>query len=227
VTCCGSPLAQIARVNDSGSARRPVTGLPGVWHPVIVIRRTHRVRLAVVAVSAVALAASGCGSPAPKSAAPGPGQIHADLSGSPAPLAGLHAQANQLLSGGQTALDARLKALKGYPVVINKWAEWCGPCASEFPILQRVAAQYGRKVAFLGLDSNDYSGPAKTFLGRFPVTYPSYVDPHGSLAQSVGAGYGQPLTVFITAAGKQVFVHSGAYPSASQLTHDIQFYVLK
>jgi cytochrome c biogenesis protein CcmG/thiol:disulfide interchange protein DsbE len=110
-------------------------------------------------------------------------------------------------------------------VVINKWAEWCGPCAGEFPILQRIAAQYGRKVAFLGLDSNDYSGPAKQFLARFPVTYPSYADPHGSVARSVGAGYGQPLTVFITAAGKQVFVHSGAYPSASQLTHDIQFYL--
>ena len=190
---------------------------------------TRRPPCARVAAAAAALAfgLAGCGSPPPKSAEPGPAQVRADLRGSAPPLQGLHAQASQLLPGGRTALDARLRALRGYPVVINKWAQWCPPCSAEFPILQQVSVQFGRRVAFLGLDSNDYSGPAAAFLRRFPISYPSYVDPHGTLAASVGAGYGQPLTVFITPTGQQVFVHAGAYADAADLIHDIRFYVLR
>ncbi len=203
-----------------------------MWHPVTVTHRPPCARRAAAAAApalalAFAFAGAGCGSPPPKSAAPSAGQERAALQASPPPLRGLHAQANQLLPGGHTALAARLRALRGYPVVINKWAQWCPPCSGEFPILQRVGVQYGSRVAFLGLDSNDYSGPAAAFLRRFPVSYPSYVDPHGTLAASIGAGYGQPLTVFITPAGRQVFVHAGAYADAAALIHDIRFYVLR
>ena len=52
-------------------------------------------------------------------------------------------------------LHARLAALKGYPVVINKWASWCVPCKEEFGAFQRVSAEYGRRVAFIGIDSED------------------------------------------------------------------------
>ena len=88
--------------------------------------------------------------------------------------------------GGATArrrdrrLDARLAALKGYPVVINKWASWCVPCKEEFGAFQRVSAEYGRRVAFLGIDSEDPKrADARAFLKSFPVSYPSYYDPSG------------------------------------------------
>ncbi|HEX3976494.1 MAG TPA: TlpA disulfide reductase family protein [Solirubrobacteraceae bacterium] len=153
--------------------------------------------------------------------------VAAALAGSPAVLSSLHAQGNQLLSGGTTAFKARLKALRGHPVVINEWASWCEPCQSEFPVFQRVAVHYGRQVAFIGLDAHDTNGAADAFLRRFPVSYPSYVDPSqriGSLLQAVG---GIPQTVYINAQGKQVFDHAGPYETAASLETDIKRYVIQ
>lgn len=147
--------------------------------------------------------------------------------GSPAPLAALHDQAGRLLSGGTRAFKARLTALRGHPVVINEWASWCEPCQSEFPVFQRVAVSYGRRVAFLGLDSRDVRGAATKFLRGFPVTYPSYVDPHQRIAGALGAVGGIPQTIYIDRAGKQQFDHAGPYETAAALERDIRFYLLR
>ena len=101
----------------------------------------------------------------------------ARLAGSPAPLAALHAQSGQLLEGGVPAFRSRLRALRGHPVVINKWASWCNPCRAEFPAMQRAATDRGRTVAFVGLNSGDSRQPAKRFLASFPTPFPSYLDP--------------------------------------------------
>jgi thiol-disulfide isomerase/thioredoxin len=158
--------------------------------------------------------------------APSPAQIRAALAGSPAPLASLHRQADQLLPGGSGALRARLTALRGRPVVINKWASWCGPCRREFPILQHVSVDLGRTVAFMGLDSADNRGDAARFLRAFPVTYPSYVDPSGQLGTATTRSTFFPVTAFYDRTGHQSFVHQGEYTTVAQLDLDIKRYAL-
>jgi cytochrome c biogenesis protein CcmG/thiol:disulfide interchange protein DsbE len=170
---------------------------------------------------------SACGASQPHSAAPTRSVERTAFKGSPPPLASLHSQANQLLGGGPSAFHARLNGLKGYPVVVNKWASWCGPCQTEFPAFQKASVKYGRQVAFVGVDGKDGNGSAAAFLRKFPVSYPSYVDPHEAISRSIQAATYYPQTVYFDRSGKMVFDHAGPYESAAALEHDIQQYVLK
>jgi cytochrome c biogenesis protein CcmG, thiol:disulfide interchange protein DsbE len=178
----------------------------------------------VCALTVLAMLA-GCGSgAAPRSAAPPRADAARALAGSPPPLAAVHSQANQLLDGGATAFRTRLARLRGHPVVVNKWASWCGPCRFEFPFFQRLGVRLGRRVAFLGVDAEDNDGDARGFLRRYPVTYPSYRDPDQKVAGVFGATLAFPTTAFYDARGRLAFVHQGAYASEAKLRADIAHY---
>jgi cytochrome c biogenesis protein CcmG/thiol:disulfide interchange protein DsbE len=153
-------------------------------------------------------------------------QMRARLAGSPQPLAELHAQAGELLSGGASGLHARLASLRGQPVVINKWASWCEPCRAEFAAFQRVSLSQGRRVAFIGIDSGDSSrAEAIAFLHSFPVSYPSYYDQSGRLGVAVTDSTFTPVTVFYDRRGGQ-FIHQGPYLSQAELEQDVRRYAL-
>lgn len=149
----------------------------------------------------------------------------AALSGSPAALSALHSQAGKLL-GPETALATRLGGLHGYPVVINAWASWCTPCQKEFPLFASASLHYGRRVAFLGADTNDTPSDAQAFLSKHAVSYPSYQATIGQLSP-LAAIAGLPTTIFINPAGKVTYVHTGQYDALGTLEQDIDFYALR
>jgi thiol-disulfide isomerase/thioredoxin len=176
-------------------------------------------------VLAVAVA-SGCGSnPSGDYGGAHPNYAKA-LVGSPPPLAALHKQANDLLSGGTDAYEKRLAELRGYPVVANVWASWCGPCREEFPVLQKLSARYGKQVAFLGINYQDSNDAAETFLGEEPVPYPSYIDSHKEIAESIGVHGGIPNTAFYDRSGKLIYLKIGPYSDNSELEADVRRYAL-
>ncbi len=144
-----------------------------------------------------------------------------ELAGAPAPLAALYAQSNQLLEGGAGAFDARMRKLRGHPVVINKWASWCGPCRAELPLFQQVSTRRGKKIAFVGINARDKRPAAERFAARFPVPYPSYEDPSERIARQLKAPSNFPVTLFVDARGRTVFTHQGGYRSAADLSADI------
>jgi cytochrome c biogenesis protein CcmG/thiol:disulfide interchange protein DsbE len=184
--------------------------------------------LAVAALIAVGVAELPRGGPTSGtvSARLTPAQTSVLLAGSPPVLAALHAQGGALLEGGARALQARLATLKGYPVVINKWASWCVPCKQEFGAFQRASAEYGKRVAFIGLDSGDTDrADAVAFLQSFPVSYPSYYDVSGQLGEQVSDSSFTPVTVFIGRDGQR-FIRQGQYPSVGKLERDVERYAL-
>jgi cytochrome c biogenesis protein CcmG/thiol:disulfide interchange protein DsbE len=170
----------------------------------------------------VALAITRGGSSDKKSAAPTKAAQAKAFKGSPPPIAALHTEEGQLLGGGTDAFKQRLAALKGHPVVVNKWAAWCGPCRQEFPVFQKVSVQYGKQVAFLGVDSQDNDGDAKRFLGQFPVSYPSYSDPNLKIAEAMDAVGAFPTTVIYNSRGKIANTHIGPYTKDAALVGDIK-----
>jgi cytochrome oxidase Cu insertion factor (SCO1/SenC/PrrC family)/thiol-disulfide isomerase/thioredoxin len=152
------------------------------------------------------------------------GALAEELAGSPGPLGALHGQAGQLL-GSNSALMARLRALRGYPVVVNAWASWCTPCRSEFGLFAAASLHYGRQVAFLGADTDDSAGDARSFLAQHPVHYPSYQTSQSGLG-SLAVIEGLPTTIFINRTGKVVYVHVGQYESEGTLDQDITTHAL-
>jgi cytochrome c biogenesis protein CcmG, thiol:disulfide interchange protein DsbE len=168
-----------------------------------------------------AVAIGGCGSSQDENGGSHPDYSKA-LAGAPAPLAALHRQANELLPGGVVAYEKRIAGLRGYPAVVNVWASWCGPCRFEFPHFQQAAANYGKRVAFLGIDSEDSDDAASTFLKGEPVPYPSYTDPDKDVADSIGASLGLPDTAFYDRNGALVYLKQGPYDDYAELKADIE-----
>jgi cytochrome c biogenesis protein CcmG, thiol:disulfide interchange protein DsbE len=183
--------------------------------------------ISLLTLALIALPAAGCGSSEGGADGGKPPDYERALAGAPAPLAALYAQANELLPGGTEAYEKRIAALAGYPVVANVWASWCGPCRFEFPSLQKLSARYGKRVAFLGIDSQDDADAAKTFLAEEPVPYPSYSDPDEKIADSLGASLGLPDTAFYDRGGKLVYLKQGPYTEHAELEEDIRRYALK
>lgn len=178
----------------------------------------------LTALIACAALVAGCGSDDPESAAPPAAQQEQALKGAPRPLAALHDQSSELLGGGRKAFEARIATLKGYPVVVNKWASWCPPCRAEFPYFQSQGVKRGKKVAFLGVDGNDNDADAKEFLGRFPVPFPSYKDPDLKVSAAIKAVAAFPATAFYDSKGELAYVKQGGYSSEDKLVQDIERY---
>jgi thiol-disulfide isomerase/thioredoxin len=147
------------------------------------------------------------------------------LSTAPAPLNGLYSQANTLIGGGESAFDQQIAQLKGTPVIVNKWASWCGPCQAEFPVFQQAAVTHGKQIAFLGLNSGDKDKAALKFLKTRPLPFPSYTDGDNKIATKREIAAGFPMTEFIGRDGKPAYTHTGPYTSEDQLNKDIQRYL--
>lgn len=152
-------------------------------------------------------------------------QATAPIEGAPPELAAVREQANQLVDGGTDAFNEQLAGLEGTPVVVNKWASWCGPCRLEFPYFQSQASKRGGEIAFLGVGGNDSEDALATFLEELPLPYPTFLDPDLDIAKDLGGPtQAFPATAFYDSSGELIFTHNGLYSSEEDLAADIDRY---
>jgi thioredoxin 1 len=46
------------------------------------------------------------------------------------------------------------------PVLVDFWAEWCGPCRAVGPILDEISNEYGEKLTIVKLNTDEESALA-------------------------------------------------------------------
>ena len=101
-----------------------------------------------------------------------------------------------------------LVELRGYPVVINFWASWCGECRLESPDLNAFTAAHSGKVIVLGIDVQDFTSDAVGFAKEMKINHNDVRDAHDSVAASYEVGP-LPETFFIDAKGRIASYHLG------------------
>jgi cytochrome c biogenesis protein CcmG/thiol:disulfide interchange protein DsbE len=128
------------------------------------------------------------------------------------------------LPGGREGFERYIEKQRGTPVVVNKWASWCGPCRFEFPFFESQARKRRGDVVFVGVNSEDNRADARRFLSEHPVPYKHFDDPAQEVAASFNGVQGFPVTAFYDAQGKREFVHYGGYATEAQLAEDVDRY---
>jgi cytochrome c biogenesis protein CcmG, thiol:disulfide interchange protein DsbE len=100
------------------------------------------------------------------------------------PLA--HDAALPLLDGAGARRLADFRTGDGY-VVVNFFASWCGPCAAEAPLLNRLQRRLAGQGTIVGIAWNDASDDARAFAREHGVRYP--------ILRDVDRGFGDAYDV--------------------------------
>jgi cytochrome c biogenesis protein CcmG/thiol:disulfide interchange protein DsbE len=92
--------------------------------------------------------------------------------GKPAPDASF-----PLVANGDPNARMQISSLKGHPVVLDFWATWCGPCAVQAPILDRIARRHQKKgLIVLGINAEDPPEAIRAYTARKGLSYPMVLD---------------------------------------------------
>ena len=106
----------------------------------------------------------------------------------------------------------------GKPVVLNFWASWCGPCASEMPDFEEAYKERGDEIQFLMMNLTDgyqeTMESATEYIQEQGFTFPVFYDTESNAANTY-ATYSIPMTFFIDSEGYMVARATGALDSAT------------
>ncbi|HWH55292.1 MAG TPA: TlpA disulfide reductase family protein [Gaiellaceae bacterium] len=89
------------------------------------------------------------------------------------------------------------------PRVLDFFASWCYACPYESKRLQKYSREYGDRIAFIGVNTDDFGGDAKRYVRRYGLTY-TVVREQGRKILNEWGGLPLPRIFFIDRAGKVI-----------------------
>jgi thiol-disulfide isomerase/thioredoxin len=97
--------------------------------------------------------------------------------GKPAPEMSLPVAAN----GEPGTATMSLNELKGHPILLDFWASWCGPCAMEAPIVDRISRRFQKKgLVVMGVNVSDRADVVRAYAAQKGLSYPMVLDPNNT-----------------------------------------------
>ena len=88
-------------------------------------------------------------------------------------------------------------------IIVNCWAEWCGPCVGELPEIERIHQEYPNVLILGVLVGTNSVEAAKATLSDCGVTYP-VLEPVGGLVALSNRSMYIPATYFFDKNGNEI-----------------------
>jgi thiol-disulfide isomerase/thioredoxin len=120
-----------------------------------------------------------------------------------------------VIANGDPGARMRVSDLKGRAVVLDFWATWCGPCAVQAPILDRIARRHQKRgLVVLGVNVDDPPDVARAYAAQKGLSYPIVMDDgrDGSIRYGVDK---LPSLIVINKEGNVVAFLTGIVDEAS------------
>jgi thiol-disulfide isomerase/thioredoxin len=109
------------------------------------------------------------------------------------------------------------RALNGRRVVLNLWAYWCGPCATELPAMAEYQRRVGSAVTVVSVHQDENETAALLRLAELGVRLPTFQDGRRRLAAALRVPNVMPATVVLRPDGSVAQTLPRAFASADEI----------
>ena len=109
------------------------------------------------------------------------------------------------------------RALAGRLAVLNLWAYWCAPCATELPAMAEYQRRVGDDVNVVTVHQDENETAALLQLAELGVRLPTLQDGQRRIAAALGVPNVMPATVVLRADGSVAKVLPQAFTTADEI----------
>jgi len=108
-------------------------------------------------------------------------------------------------------------ALAGHRVVLNLWAYWCGPCATELPAMAEFQRRVGDDVIVVTVHQDENETAALLRLAELGVRLPTLQDGDRRVAAALRVPNVMPATVVLASDGSVAKTLPRAFANADEI----------